>query len=667
LNSAFKEIKQKKENINYHYFYFLMKDYHAKYYRTSAFDDIKFIKISPQKFGITNLNSYKTKFNTATNLSVELNDKGFSPSFYEYKNSYYTQLTNENSYPWITSFGFGLWTSNFTFNSKQYCFHKHSPFRCKYIEGESYIEHYDIFGQMSDSGVQIIDYKTIYEPSSIRTSNNQPKITNYDVYRSWSFISLDTTLLQFSKDSLIVRNTSLEPIKHYSLNKALKQIGNARFYKDEKTNQLYLINYHIKDTKEYSKKPHQLDVYSVVIHSNQLDVKKIKSLTINKAFGIHQIFNSSLFFTSRNPIYNQDYLFKLNFTHPKYSNTDTIHIKFDNYSNINAFKYQDLINREHFTSLTYEKLKIKSAVFKPEKKVKARQKRTNELLISLHNCLKAKEYGKLYKDLLVYDNAEVQTLTFLDENNILNPQLFNENFIHTLETDIAELTKLDSLPYYDFYRDIIVLKTQSNHFYKIIKLKNKYYLSANIGSLDSDHSPAKNQLEFSQKYQYLNYKYKNRGATLNAKKHEPFFDTVQTMMLLPVSIQLKLPVDSIKKGTYPNHTPEELIKSMIKLLGARQGNYIAKHLVIFPLQEIQNIEHKIASKENPFQIEGDISNQINALKQIQQKKCEITKISKNIYRYTVHTYNSSWTFHIIKYRKRYYMYSTINIISSPSN
>ena len=124
---------------------------------------------------------------------------------------------------------------------------------------------------------------------------------------------------------------------------------------------------------------------------------------------------------------------------------------------------------------------IIKTIFDDRRKKSFPQNSLRDVLESVQSCLKNNLRKDLISKLLVFENLEIQTLDFLHENNILDQKLINNLFFEILDKDITDILKNDKIPSFEFINNINIIKTKSNHFLKLIKLEDKYYLSANIG------------------------------------------------------------------------------------------------------------------------------------------------------------------------------------------
>ena len=626
----------------------------------NALGRIEFEKFDDNKVKFALLKTSRTN-KTATEIFVKINNKKLSLELFEYKQKFFDELNKENAFYFNQNFEYN--SVPFYFNKKEYYFIKTSPYR--YDRCANYKYDFNLFYELNSSNsLSLIKKQSInYNPNNKNIdTRNRVNSAYSDVNNDYMFLSHDNKLIQYTQnsESLILRDSALNITNKYNLDSLLfnKSRTKIYIYKDNATNKIFLIN-EINAYKKDSLSQMKLiyDLYELNFKGNSLKILKTKTIISNKSIKVGQLENDNLYFTCKNPLFNTDFLFNLKVE--KYSKYDTINLTFERYNSINLFAYQDLINNQYFSGLKYDKMpkEIIKTIFDDRRKKSFPQNSLRDVLESVQSCLKNNLRKDLISKLLVFENLEIQTLDFLHENNILDPKLINNLFFEILDKDITDILKNDKIPSFEFINNINIIKTKSNHFLKLIKLEDKYYLSANIGYETNTAIINKDRTFFKKKYKYLKYNYENTYSNLKIDVRNSVFDTVQNLVLLYKMEDSNNDI-LIHDKANSNNTTENLFKSALNAIKNDEISYAKKFLTIYNAASIPAVENDIKNVNIIDTINK--KNSIYLLNKLLNKEYDVVKISKNIKSYRVKTSNNSYCdFYVIYFSKHYFFYNMV--------
>ena len=476
----------------------------------------------------------------------------------------------------------------------------------------------------------------------------------YSKYRSYNFLEFDSVLIQYQRDTMIVWDCDFNIIHTCSIEENNKNaINKTFFYTDAKTKELYRIIEFCLDSKSYLYKINNLD-----INKDTIKYKNSKILLSNKKLSLKGITNHKLITTSKNPLYNTDYIqiIKLDFF------DDTLQLNFQFYNKIAALKYQFQLRKYEVYKYSYDKMKNKIFrdfnILNDKQKVKIKNKSIPELFLSTKKLLNTKSYIDLVKNVLVYEKEELKAYDYYKQQNIIKhfKTPINRLYIDVLEKDIDELIKNYQTYNIDFSNNLSFFKTSSNHIYTIVRIKNKYYFNATIGYESKNLEIPYDNSIFGRKFKYL--KYKEISSTANIVS---FYNQDSNIVSSPLGAMLSFhyfPGIIENPDLYPQKTIRDLFKSMRKCFEETNIKYMQSELTTYPIDFINKLKNE--NIQNPFLVKSTkIEQEINNL--FLKNQYEKKRISRKIYAFRFKLNDTNYEIIVIKHKKKWYIYPLINI------
>jgi len=230
--------------------------------------------------------------------------------------------------------------------------------------------------------------------------------------------------------------------------------------------------------------------------------------------------------------------------------------------------------------------------FSNEKKIikeRLSQNSLQELAISIEKCIVSKDFKYLITNLSVIENYENNVLSLLIVNNILNEDAncIITDYISILTKDLSYFKNIEKY-LFDNYNNISVIKTPSNHFYKFVKIKEKWYLHSTV-LIEGDDDTEVSRINFAKKYTLLKYKKSENTIKLKIEDYESI--VIREISLLPENLNNRFfPKISYNASVYPQFTQQDLISSIKKAALNRNINYIFSQLMIYPIEVVSEME-----------------------------------------------------------------------------
>ncbi len=407
--------------------------------------------------------------------------------------------------------------------------------------------------------------------------------------KGYYFISHNEYLYQYYGDTLIVLDSNMDHYYNASLSSLVngKKVKTSKFFVDKSTNHLFCILEQESDHLDFQ---NLYSIYRVAIDKKPV-FSLLKTIFTNKSLNCKAINDNKLITVNKNPIFNTDYIYSSSLERVE----DTVMLDFLNFNYVNALKYQAILSRYYFEKFSYNRMSsniIRRIAKKGDSKSKFKNETADDLLHSIKLLLENKDYFRLLKKALVFENNELGAYNYFKDNNLL--ELFSEplnlNYFEVLKKDIDEIIMGYKTDSYDHSSHQIVYKTKSGRFYTIIKLDKKYYLRASIGYETETLVPQKEAQIFSDKFKYLEY----NDFFYRAKSKAFFYkDSSVVAKLLSKEIQTKYFPNVIEnKRKYPQNSIHKLFKSLNKCFQEDNLSYMKSQLIIYPVDFIEDLEKK---------------------------------------------------------------------------
>ena len=637
---------------------YLLHDINLNYssFFNLEFNSFPFEKLNDSTIYIGFFNFFETKYGYGTQFNLRFNNNILHPEFIKYNKSVFENLNVNNSEIILTN-SFDA-ASIFIFNKKQY----------------GYFGFLSLFKKDKSNSYNLLS-NFVMEVINSKKMNVVSEFDNKSLYLTKHYSNYNNYLIDYfpyypkADDSIIVRDTDFRitnkiSIDNLFINKSTKEyINKIEFYKDD-------IFYKVIAIKSYEKAPNDslffYTLYDTKINNSELELKKLVTIQSNIDIRIGQIFNDRLLFAYRNPLYNTNYLYGITLNDIYNNPYDTLFLNFINYKKINALKYQDLLNKYDKNKFIYDptnKDLHKAAFDNTKKDAKEYSHHTlSELALSIQKCLDSSNYNYILSNLTAFEDYEYKTFSILIDNKVLNNNmtLYNHDFFNLLQKDISGFINNSDKICFDGFKNINIYKTNNNHFYKFIKIRNNWYICANILT-EGNRNEIKERKVFAEKYKYLEYITQNNSVNTEVKAQ--IFDTIESVSIMPDSLTKKFFHDvKYNPALYPQNKPQELINSLKKAVTDNNFDYKFSQLVIYPIQQIMEMA---SDPDYKFKYDTSMTNikkYLNLLDKISKKDCKNSRVNKNIICYTINEDKYIEQIYLILLQKRWYLYSQVMAI-----
>ena len=592
----------------------------------------------------------ETKFGTGIQLNLKIANNKINPEFFKFNTSIFEDFKKDNTV-FKAENAFDASTL-FAFNKEQYYYFIYLP----------------IFNKNTNNSSPLLNNVVIKKDNSGKMHLVSKSDGNLK-YRSKNYVAFENYLFDYYtsyptlNDSIILRDTSFK-IKSTIPIKEIVKIENTKriqFFADEKSNKLFFIETVNLDNKSLF----NYNIYEVSIDNFDVKpkLKKTKNLISDTEIQFDQILDNQFLFKYRNSLINTNYIYSIDFNNKYYENTDTLFLNFKKYININAINYQRLLSEYNKNGYNYKPSTkfIKKNVFENSKVSHKEylQNTIKDLVLSIEECIDLKDYDYFYSNLTAFEDYEYKTFAILVDNNILkqNSALYNKAFFNLVKNDLDYFKENSDQYYFDSFNKSKILKTPSNHYYKFLNDKNKWYLCASV-LIENKEVFVNEKQEFARKYNYLNFIKGKNNISFN--ETNTILDTVKLISVIPDSINKRLfPEIQYMQDSFPQNGTKELISSLKKAILENKIHYMCSQLMIYPIQEVAEISNNNKSKFDTISLENRNMLLQDVFNKIEKKECERKKINKNIIMYSISKDNCITQIYFILLQKRWYMYSVM--------
>lgn len=625
---------EKTEEIFFAQDYFeTFKDYgkDVYYYFTSYSNKYSFNRINDTVCSVGFFKFYETKDNNSQQLQIGVSNNKLFYILKTLRFELYSDLFEKKShFSNITDF-----SQVFSFQDKEFIYSLYHPFMGSEYETGRYIF------LLKNNKLEII-----YNEENV---NQQKKLDKFGYYR---FIEFKNYLLQYEKDSLVIWDKNMHQVFHKSYgNTKSMNLFESSYYIDAKTSEIFRVLGYKYKNGEY--------IYDISIgefDKNEIGFTEYKTIFSNELLLHKGIVNHKLVLTNRNPFYNTDYIYIIDFENFK----DSAQLEFICYNEYHFLKYQKLLSSYQQNKYSYDQLNDKIINSLPINenfnKASIKNNSKKQLFNSVKYLIENKNYLTLIKNYLVFEENDIVAYRYYKDQNIIPSfeNIINSEFIVSIMKDINELINV-SEDMYTFSNNLFFYKSSSGLFYTVVNINNKYFLSASIGYESLIKEPDEEKTEFSKKYKYLLFLEPHLATSAVS-----FFFNDSSIIALPLNSKLTnyyFPNILENSDKYSQKSIKKLFESLEKCFEDNNLQYIKSKLIIYPKDFIDKLLNEHIT--SPF-----LNNSVTIEKEIVslylKNNYTRKRLSKNVSAIQFKLSDGNkYEILVIRYDEKWYLYPTI--------